>query len=222
MSKRKIFFILGILGFLFWQIPKFTGNLKSDIEKIQQISPLRVFRCVLNGYPRTLVIQLNSQIFAAYDTEKCFYRLIWKAKEPDKGVHFTGAVYNEEHGPQPQTLGSPLILNEKAEFSARGAKLRFLSYVDKGNKSPIIIRFELREKETEKRIALIESSLQIIQKKSQSYLKNTLNLVYLRKGSRVSISPSAFQWQFSSGKTPSNWEWKKRRKIELFTPLPIL
>lgn len=61
-----------------------------------------VFRCVLDGNPRIVVIALHEDLWLAYDAESCSLRQVWS-----DGVKFDGAVYTTVHGPQPTSKGEP-------------------------------------------------------------------------------------------------------------------
>ncbi len=64
-----------------------------------------VFRCVLDGNPRMVVIALHEHLWLAYDAESCSLRQVWR-----DGVKFDGAVYTTVHGPQPTSKGEPVFI----------------------------------------------------------------------------------------------------------------
>lgn len=64
-----------------------------------------VFRCVLDQRPRMVVVALDDELWAAWDTAQGGLYRAWKG-----GVHFDGPVYTTVHGPQPTTLGTPYTL----------------------------------------------------------------------------------------------------------------
>jgi hypothetical protein len=59
-----------------------------------------VFRAVLDERPRMLVLALRPDFWVAYDAERAALYKVWEG-----GVHFTGAVYDWLHGPQPTSQG---------------------------------------------------------------------------------------------------------------------
>ncbi len=63
----------------------------------------RVFRCVLDGNPRMLVIDFRNGVMAAFDTQKCELVKVWRGD-----VEFTGTVYDTKHGPQPKSRGETI------------------------------------------------------------------------------------------------------------------
>jgi cytochrome c len=65
----------------------------------------RVFRCVLDGNPRMLVIDFRNGVMAAFDTQKCELVKVWRGD-----VEFTGTVYDTKHGPQPRSRGEEIDL----------------------------------------------------------------------------------------------------------------
>ncbi|MEM8873054.1 MAG: hypothetical protein AAGD32_02240 [Planctomycetota bacterium] len=64
-----------------------------------------VFRCVLDGEPRRLVVALSDQCFMSYDLDRCVLDKMWVPAE-DGGVELTGTVYDHRHGPQPSSRGT--------------------------------------------------------------------------------------------------------------------
>jgi cytochrome c len=63
-----------------------------------------IFRCVLDGNARIIVISLGNEVWAAYDANRCRLAKVWKGK-----VEFTGPVYDTRHGPQPKSDGVMLL-----------------------------------------------------------------------------------------------------------------
>ncbi len=59
-----------------------------------------VFRSVLDLKPRMLTLALNDKIWVAYHTEHGAIYKAWNGI-----VYFDGAVYTEQHGPQPLSIG---------------------------------------------------------------------------------------------------------------------
>uniref|UniRef100_UPI0035695FDF PA14 domain-containing protein n=1 Tax=Zeaxanthinibacter enoshimensis TaxID=392009 RepID=UPI0035695FDF len=67
-----------------------------------------VFRSVLDTQPRILTAALNEDLWVAYNTQD---GLLYKAWDGD--VLFSGAVYDEMHGPQPTTTGIQFYENTR-------------------------------------------------------------------------------------------------------------
>lgn len=63
-----------------------------------------VFRCVLDQRPRTVIVALSDDVWAAWDATTCALYKVWPGGE-EGGMNFTGTVYDTRHGPQPQTRG---------------------------------------------------------------------------------------------------------------------
>ena len=63
-----------------------------------------VFRCVLDKQPRMVVIALHEHLWVAYDATTCSLYKAW-----DGDVMFQGAVYNDVHGPQPESRGDAYV-----------------------------------------------------------------------------------------------------------------
>lgn len=90
-----------------------------------------VFRCVLDGNPRMLVIDFRNGVMAAFDTQKCELVKVWRGD-----VEFTGTVYDTKHGPQPRSRGEAIA---KPQLPAG----RYLGYtVDEAG---VTIRIEASE-----------------------------------------------------------------------------
>lgn len=62
------------------------------------------YRSVLDGIPRVLTLALHKDLYIGYDTYHCGITKIWK-----EGVLKVGAVYNQKHGPQPESKGSKYL-----------------------------------------------------------------------------------------------------------------
>lgn len=63
-----------------------------------------VFRCVLDGNARMIVIALGDDVYAAYDANRCTLAKLWRGE-----VILTGPVYDTRHGPQPKSSGRQLL-----------------------------------------------------------------------------------------------------------------
>lgn len=63
-----------------------------------------VFRCVLDGNARMIVISLGRDVYAAYDANRCTLAKVWQGE-----VILTGPVYDTRHGPQPKSAGKQLL-----------------------------------------------------------------------------------------------------------------
>ncbi len=64
------------------------------------------FRAVLDEHPRMLVLALRPDFWVAYDAERAALYKVWEG-----GVHFTGAVYDWLHGPQPTSQGRAWLVS---------------------------------------------------------------------------------------------------------------
>lgn len=69
-----------------------------------------VFRLVLDDRPRMLVAALSPRLWVAYDTQRAALYRVWSG-----GINLEGAVYNAHHGPQPMSLGPPLLASSIRE-----------------------------------------------------------------------------------------------------------
>ncbi|MDX1406534.1 MAG: family 16 glycoside hydrolase [Saprospiraceae bacterium] len=65
-----------------------------------------IVRSVLDEQPRIVTIALHEDLWAAYSAEDCSLYKVWKGY-----VNFEGAVYNTQHGPQPQSVGDAYVVN---------------------------------------------------------------------------------------------------------------
>lgn len=88
----------------------------------------RIFRCNLDDKARVLVFE-KDQIACAYDTNTGEVWKIWQAKSPSKLIHFSGAVYDGRHGPQPKSLGKILWQNTPGlHWEMNGNLAQYYSY----------------------------------------------------------------------------------------------
>jgi len=65
-----------------------------------------VFRSVLDSQARMLTLALHDDLWVAYHTDSCSLYQAWKGY-----VHLQGAVYDNNHGPQPISIGNAWIRN---------------------------------------------------------------------------------------------------------------
>ena len=76
-----------------------------------------IFRCVLDGNARMVVVSLGDHYWAAYDAEHCALAKVWRGD-----VELTGAVYDMRHGPQPKAKGK-ILLDRSAATSRPGPQI---------------------------------------------------------------------------------------------------
>jgi hypothetical protein len=123
------FLLLFLIPPLFAQspVPKREANLK-------------VFRTVLDGNPRVLVIRMGDEHALAFDVEKgCLWKA-WKAEAGKMPVNLQGAVYDGAHGPQPTADGKALFIDEKPQLvcSDATARLEYLGHSPTSDGSAIV------------------------------------------------------------------------------------
>ena len=83
-----------------------------------------VFRAVLDGRPRAVVVHLGSGVWLGWDAERCAPYKLWHG-----AVALEGAVYDTQHGPTPGSVGRTLWLDSGAPpFPGTSARPRFLGY----------------------------------------------------------------------------------------------
>ena len=112
----------------------------------EEVAPPRphepwVFRSVLDQQARMLTVALSPELWVAYDAKTCGLYRAWPGGEKG-GVLFTGPVYNDRHGPQPQSEGPPYQQNKPAArawsaargTAAVGVKTKFDGYRRDGQK----------------------------------------------------------------------------------------
>lgn len=73
-----------------------------------------VFRCVLDGNARSVVVSLGQHRWVAYDANTCAVVKFWVGD-----IELTGPVYDYKHGPQPHAKGA-LLLDRKAAITVGG------------------------------------------------------------------------------------------------------
>ncbi len=77
------------------------------------------FRSTLDDRARMLTLSLSDDIRLAYDAESGSLHQAWQGR-----VHFTGAVFDTRHGPQPVSEGA-LYLTQDAQWQIEGASVRY-------------------------------------------------------------------------------------------------
>ena len=103
------------------------------------------FRAVLDEKPRMLVLALRPDFWVAYDAERAALYKVWEG-----GVHFTGAVYDWLHGPQPTSQGRAWLVSpwEEPWQVARGgvpvpARVRYRGHALAGGRATLLYDLEL-------------------------------------------------------------------------------
>lgn len=81
-----------------------------------------VFRCVLDGNARTVVVSLGNQRWAAYDAATCALAKVWHGD-----VNLTGPVYDYKHGPQPEAQGK-VLYDTRGQVPLDGPRLKYAGY----------------------------------------------------------------------------------------------
>ncbi|MDO3385350.1 DUF1080 domain-containing protein [Gilvimarinus sp. SDUM040013] len=84
---------------------------ESTVTSPSMDGELRAFRSVLDGKPRILTLRLGDELSAAYDTDSGTLYKLW-----DGQLEFSGAVYDQKHGPQPEAPGREYLINESAQW----------------------------------------------------------------------------------------------------------
>ncbi|MCC7244057.1 MAG: DUF1080 domain-containing protein [Saprospiraceae bacterium] len=107
MRNRNIFLLLiaALLG-LWYFASRGSSNTASTALTTRPNDPW-VFRSVLDKQPRMVTFALNDRLWVAYSTDSCSLYKAWAG-----GVHFEGAVYNSDHGPQPTSTGNGWLENK--------------------------------------------------------------------------------------------------------------
>lgn len=89
---RRTLFAIASLTLVSACQPDTTAPLQSPAMS----GEMRAFRSVLDGKPRVLTLRLGDELSIAYDTEAGTLFKVW-----DGQVTFSGPVYDQKHGPQP-------------------------------------------------------------------------------------------------------------------------
>jgi len=70
-----------------------------------------VYRCVLDGRPRTVVVALDPHLYLAYDAAQCALVKAWGGR-----LALRGSVHDASHGPQPASEGAPYLVSERTAW----------------------------------------------------------------------------------------------------------
>jgi len=170
--------------------------LNSDVKNIKKAGAPKVLRCVLNGNPRSLAIELSDKVAVGYDTWHGGIFTIWKPATPGQPFKLDGAVYTGAHGPQPTSNGTTIFENKSPENGQRyhcsdsAAKLHYLGH-KVGKNGVATLSFAFRDADG-KQIALIEDS-SVAGK--QNTLHRQLKVSGLADGMKVKIDfPTGLTW----------------------------
>lgn len=101
---------------------------------------LKVFRTVLDGHPRVLVIRLGEGHALAFEVEQGTLWKSWTAEAGKMPVKLQGAVYNGAHGLQPVAEGKIRFIDEKPQLvcSDSSARLDYLGHSPTSDGSAIV------------------------------------------------------------------------------------
>jgi hypothetical protein len=91
-----------------------------------------VFRCVLDGNARSVVVSLGQHRWIAYDAATCSLTKFWVGD-----IELTGPVYDYKHGPQPRAQGALLLDRKAAIWRSRGQTITGLS-TDSAPPEPVV------------------------------------------------------------------------------------
>ncbi len=112
-----------ILSLLFLTITFSCTDEQVQIKKDRPHDPW-VFRSVLDTMPRMITMALNKNMWASYKVSNGSLYKIW-----DGLVNFEGAVYNQQHGPQPTSMGDAYFVNRHQSpfklYSAQGTPIDY-------------------------------------------------------------------------------------------------
>ncbi|MEL6986664.1 MAG: hypothetical protein AAGK97_02450 [Bacteroidota bacterium] len=89
-----------------------------------------VFRSVLDKQARIVTLALSDKFWAAYNTNTGGIYKFWKGY-----VNFQGAVYDNAHGPQPESIGNAFFINKHEQpwqlnvnGNAKSVKAKYLGH----------------------------------------------------------------------------------------------
>ncbi|WP_020207623.1 family 16 glycoside hydrolase [Gilvimarinus chinensis] len=88
-----------------------TPAAEQSVQSPPMTGQMTAFRSVLDGKPRVLTLRLGDDLSLAYDTDAGTLFKVW-----DGQVEFSGAVYDQKHGPQPATPGRDYLKNENVRW----------------------------------------------------------------------------------------------------------
>jgi cytochrome c len=105
MRIRNLFLLLIAALLLLWY---FAAGRKSAAQTAQsRPNDPWVFRSVMDKQPRMVTFALNDKLWVSYSTDSCALYKAWAGS-----VDFSGAVYNSQHGPQPESIGASWVQNK--------------------------------------------------------------------------------------------------------------
>ncbi len=145
-----------------------------------------VFRSVLDSKARMITMALGDKMWVAYNTENAAMYKAW-----DGVVYFEGSVYNQQHGPQPTSIGdgyvvskheSPwLIKNEKGDTIKAKVNYQGHKFVD----NHVQLMYQISDS-ISNTIATVTEQVDLVKDKQYS-LERIFNVSGLKTGMQLGL-----------------------------------
>src|SRR6187401_688725 len=173
-----------------------------------------VFRSVLDQQPRILTIALHDDLWVAYHTDSCSLYKAWKGY-----VHLQGAVYDNNHGPQPISIGDNWLFNPylrpwsvKHDGKEMLQEVRYAGHAIHQGRAQVMYNLMLSDGKTIR----INEQPEYVEKDGQKGLERAFSVQDLPEGYEVSLA-----LQVTSIALPQNivtngkWSPQKEAKNDL-------
>jgi len=145
-----------------------------------------VFRSVLDQQPRILTIALNDNLWVAYHTDSCSLYKAWKGY-----VHLQGAVYDNNHGPQPISIGNAWLVNPflnpwrvKHDGQEMLKEVRYAGHAIHKGRAQVMYDLMLNDG----KIIRVNEQPEYVEKDEQKGLERAFTLTGLPEGYEVSLA----------------------------------
>jgi cytochrome c len=173
-----------------------------------------VFRSVLDSTPRMITLALHDNMWVAYHTDSCSMYKAWKGY-----VHLQGAVYDNNHGPQPMSIGNSWIENpHKHPWSVTQngqSVLKEVRYAGHSfSKDRASLHFDLHCNGGE--IIRVNESPEYIEKDGQPGLERIYTIVNAPAGFEVSVQQQVSSVALAQNiKTNATWKVNDEKKSDI-------
>jgi cytochrome c len=121
---RLIVLIL-LFGCFFQACSPTNNNVKDSTESTANgdVSQVKAMRSTLDGESRVISLKFGNEITAAFDTKRSVLFILWRGN-----LDYTGAVFDQKHGPQPTSTGQAFVLNGQSKWSLEGGDVAYVGH----------------------------------------------------------------------------------------------
>jgi len=208
ISMRSLLLILALFEL------SACGKKQADEKGPDRPAQPWVFRSVLDQQPRILTIALHDDLWVAYHTDSCSLYKAWKGN-----VHLQGAVYDNNHGPQPISIGDAWIVNPylrpwsvKHDGQEVLQEVRYAGHAIHKGRAQVMYYLILKDG----KIIKVNEQPEYVEKAGQKGLERAFSLQDLPDGYEVSMAQQVTSIALAQNiSTNGKWTVDKEEKTDL-------